>query len=118
MMLEKLPWSALKSVVIDEVQHAVGVITEGDLVVRVSPAERPRILQMLGSRIAGTARGQITARDLMSEKALSAPPHMTITEAISLLLREGRKQLVVIDDQGHIVGIVDRQMLMAACMGG
>lgn len=118
-VLEKMLGAALKRVVVvDEQERPAGVITEGDLVVRVSPAERPRILQMLGSRIAGTARGQITARELMSEKALSAPPHMTVTEAISLLLREGRKQIIVVDDQERIVGMVDRQMLMAACMGG
>lgn len=53
----------------------------------------------------------------VSEKVLAAPPQTTVTEAVSLMLHEGRKQVIVVDDQGRLVGMVDRQMLMAASMG-
>lgn len=117
-VLQKMLKGDIKRVVVlDEQEHAVGVITEGDVVARVSPVERPRILQWLATRAAGAAREQVTARELMSEKVLTASPQTTVTEAVSLMLQEGRKQLLVVDDQGRILGMVDRQMLMAASMG-
>jgi CBS domain-containing protein len=107
-------------IVLDEQEKPIGIITDGDLVARVSPTIRRGVLQSLAARILGTdiRRGQATARELMSESVLSAPPDTTLVDAISLMLQEGRKRLVVVDDQGHALGIVDRQMLLAASVGG
>jgi CBS domain-containing protein len=106
-------------VVLDEQDRAVGIITDGDLVARVSPAQRPHVLQALAKRVLGTGalRGNVTARELMSERVLSAPAETTVAEAIALMLREGRKRLVVVDEQGRPIGIVDRQTLLAASLG-
>jgi CBS domain-containing protein len=106
-------------VVLDEQDRAVGIITDGDLVARVGPAARPNVLRALAERVLGTGalRGNATARELMSEKVLSAPAETTVTEAIALLLREGRKRLIVVDERGHPIGIVDRQSLLAASLG-
>jgi CBS domain-containing protein len=106
-------------VVLDEQERAVGIITDGDLVARVSPVVRPNLLQVLAARVLATTvqRGHVTARELMSEKVLSAPPETTVAEAISLMLRESRKRLIVVDERGHPIGIVDRQTLMAASLG-
>jgi len=106
-------------VVLDEQERAVGIITDGDLVARVGPAERPNVLQALGARVRGKnlEPGSITARDLMSQRVLSAPRETMMTEAITLMLREGRKRLVVVDERGYPIGIVDRQTLMAASLG-
>jgi CBS domain-containing protein len=97
----------------------VGIITDGDVVARVSPVVRRNVLQTLAARVLKTdvSRGQATARELMSEHVLSAPGETTLIEAINLMLREGRKRLVVVDGQGHPIGIVDRQTLMAASLG-
>jgi CBS domain-containing protein len=105
-------------VVLDEQEKPIGIITDGDLVARVSPALRRNILQSLAARVMGTdvRRGQAAARELMSENVLSAPPDTTVVEAINLMLREGRKQLVVVNDEGLPIGIVDRQTLLAATL--
>jgi CBS-domain-containing membrane protein len=119
-VLQKMLNAPIKRVVVlDEQERAVGVITESDLVARVSPVERPNILQALAARVMATnmEAGRLTARGLMSENVLSAPPETTVVEGISLMLREGRKHLVVIDGQGHPIGIIDRQTLMAASLG-
>ena len=119
-VLEKMLKADIKRVVVlDEQERAVGVITESDVVARVSPVERPNILQILAARIVATnvERGHVTARELMSENVLSAPPETTVVDAISLMLRDGRKRLIVVDEHGHPIGIVDRQTLMAASMG-
>jgi CBS domain-containing protein len=105
-------------VVLDEQEKPIGIITDGDLVARVSPALRRNILQSLAARVMGTdvRRGQAAAHELMSENVLSAPPDTTVVEAINLMLREGRKQLVVVNDEGLPIGIVDRQTLLAATL--
>ncbi len=106
-------------IVLDEQDRPVGIITDGDLVARVNPTIRRNVLQALTARVMGTdiQRGNETARDLMSQQVLSAPPETTVAEAISLMLREGRKRLVVVDTAQHPIGIVDRQTLMAASLG-
>lgn len=106
-------------VVLDEQQRAAGVITEGDLVARVAPVIRHGVLRAIAGRVLGTGlmRGHAIARDIMSADVLSAPPQMGVLEAITLMLREGRKRIVVIDDDGHPIGIVDRHMLLAASVG-
>jgi CBS domain-containing protein len=106
-------------VVLDEQGRAVGLITDGDLVARVGPVERGNILQVLAARVIGTdmRRFDISARELMSEHVLSASPDTSIPEAIAMMLREARKRLVVVDDNGRPIGIVDRQTLMAASLG-
>ena len=106
-------------VVLDEQEKPVGIITDGDLVDRVSAPLRRNVLQVFVSRVIGSdiRRGQASARDLMSESVLTAPQNTTLVEAINLMLHDGRKRLVVVDDQGHCIGIVDRQTLMAASLG-
>src|SRR5262249_17866151 len=82
-------------VVLDEQGRATGIVTDGDVVARVSPIERQGVLQVLAARVLGTdiKRGQVTARELMSQNVLSALGETTIVEAINLMLREGRKRL-------------------------
>ncbi|GIV81270.1 MAG: hypothetical protein KatS3mg051_0624 [Anaerolineae bacterium] len=106
-------------VVLDEEGHPAGVITEGDLVARVAPPVRGGVLQALARRVLGreVPRGDVCARDIMSEHALTAPPEMTVTEGIALMLREGRKRIVVTDADGRPLGLVDRQALLAASFG-
>jgi CBS-domain-containing membrane protein len=119
-VLQAVLRSDLKRVIVlDEQDMPLGIITDSDLVSRVSPVIRRSVLQALAARILGTdiRRGQATARDLMSEHVLSAPADMTLVDGISLMLHDGRKQLVVVDAQGRPLGIVDRQMLLAASAG-
>lgn len=106
-------------IVLDDQGKPVGIITDGDVVARVSAPLRRNILQAFVSRVIGAdiGRGQATARSLMSESVLTAPGSTTLVEAINLMLREGRKRLVVVDDAGQCIGIVDRQTLMAASLG-
>ncbi len=119
-VLEQMLASDIKRVIVlDEQGRAVGIITDGDLVARVSAGMRRSVLQALVSRVTrpDLRRGDITARELMSQTVLSAPKETTIVEAVALMLREGRKRLVVVDENGHLIGIVDRQTLMAASLG-
>ncbi len=116
-VLDRLLQSDAKRVIVlDEQDRPIGIITDGDIVARVSPAARPNILRALAEKVleTGVTRGETTAAQLMSEAVLTAPPDLPVTEAVALLLRQGRKRLVVVDSDGRAVGLVDRQTLLAA----
>ena len=119
-VLQQMIQSEIKRVIVlDEQEKPVGIITDGDLVERVSETLRRNVLQAFISRVIGAnvRRGQATADNLMSQNVLSVPKDTTLVEAISLMLREGRKRLVVVDEAGYCIGIVDRQTLLAASLG-
>ncbi len=106
-------------IVLDEQGHAAGVITESDLVARVAPPVQRGVLQALVARMLGRElqRGDLLARDIMSEHALTAPQDTPVPDAIALMLREGRKRIVVVDADECPIGLVDRQTLLAASFG-
>jgi len=129
--------------VIDEQRQVVGIITEEDLLEKAGMPARLAVAgrleaadlrafltqvtaeltaqQIMTSPVSTVreedALGYVVARDIMSEQVLSAPPETTIPDGIALMLREGRKRIVVVDAQQHPVGLVDRQTLLAASFG-
>ena len=111
--------SIRRVIVLDEQDRPIGVITDGDVVARVGSEARGSILQALAARVVGAELrpDDVSARELMSQNVLAAPAETSIIDAIDLLLREGRKRLVVVGDDGRPIGMVDRQMLLAASLG-
>lgn len=59
---------------------------------------------------------EITAAQLMSREALSAPPDMPLTEAAQQMLSQKRKWMVVVNADGKAIGLVDRQVLLRAVL--
>ena len=106
-------------VVLDEQGLPAGIITDGDVVARVRPEMRRNVLQAIADRVlkGGVPKGAVTARALMSEHMLTAAGDTGVTDAIALMLQEGRKRLVVVNDAGRPIGVVDRQALLAASLG-
>jgi CBS domain-containing protein len=100
-------------VVIDAQGKAVGLVSDSDVVARVQPARRRGVLDAL-RQIGKPPPGQETAFDLMSPGPLTAPPQLGLVEAVRLMLGEGRKWLVVVDEAGKPAGLVDRQALLEA----
>ncbi len=116
-LMQMIDAGVTRVIVLDAGQRPVGVITDGDLVARVSPTARKSVLQTLAARVLGVDRGQAKARELMSQDVVTAAPETSIVEATMRLLRAKRKVLVVVDTQNRILGVVDRQTLMAASLG-
>ncbi len=103
-------------IVVDAEQRPVGLISDGDLVARVRPDTRPRLLRAL-ARLDKTPRGATTARELMSPGVLTVPPDMAVGEAVQRALADRRKRLVIVDPAGRAIGILDRQDLLRAIAG-
>jgi predicted transcriptional regulator len=100
-------------VVIDEAGLAVGLIADSDVVERVQPEHRGGILDAFRN-IGKPPVGKETAADIMSTGVISILPGTSIMDAASKMLAESRKWLVVINETGLPIGLVDRQTLLEA----
>lgn len=100
-------------IVIDNMGRPLGLISDADAVTRVQPEARRGVMQALrGKRNAPDEK--ITATQLMSSGVLSASPDTSLTEAAHIMLSQKRKWMVVVDEKGKAIGLVDRQVLLKA----
>jgi len=104
-------------IVIDESGHAIGLVSDADVIARIQPAERRGVLAALGGK-AKTPDVAVTAAELMSPGVLTVPAETSLTEAARLMLQQRRKWLVVVDSQEHPLGLVDRHLLLRALTSG
>jgi CBS domain-containing protein len=77
--------------VVDEAGRVLGVVSEGDLLLKV---------------------GVLLARDLMTRPAVAIGPQALVTEAVRLMHDMKVKRLPVVDKDGILVGIVTRGDLL------
>ncbi len=109
-------------IVVDDANHVVGIITDGDVIQRAAKRARPGGLRSLmnwlggGTRPEGlevTARGR-TAADVMTSPVVTVTPDTPIPEAIRLMMAHKIKRLPVVDAGGRLVGLVGRAGVLAA----
>ncbi len=100
-------------IVVDSEGKAIGLISDSDVVTRVQPEVRRGILSAL-KNMGKPPVGKETAFDLMSPGVLTVPPTMPVVDALKEMLSESRKWMVVVDDNDHPLGLIDRQMMLEA----
>jgi CBS domain-containing protein len=98
--------------VTDSAGHVVGVVSEADLLLKVSDVPAPTIFAA-GRRRRDRAKadGRV-ARDVMSAPAVTVLPSLSVASAARRMQREHVKRLPVEDDMGRLVGIVTRSDLL------
>lgn len=103
-------------VVVDDQNRPVGLINDSEVVTRLQPPQRRGVLAALrgGAAPASAAR----AGDLMSAGVLTARVDTPLVEAAGQMFSQHRKWLVVVDEQGKTLGLVDRQVLLRAITSG
>jgi CBS domain-containing protein len=110
-----------RALVVDQDRRVVGVVTDAELLERVTPELRPGAIRSLMDRLpfsharsdaaAAHARGR-TAAELMTGAFATAREDALLSEGIAAMLRGLHKVLAVTDPQGRLVGIVDRADLL------
>jgi CBS domain-containing protein len=112
-------------VVTDSSRHVIGIISDTDLVARMSPETHPGILEQLVSKLPlghrstearshlQKARGK-TAVDLMTQPVITIRAGDSIGTALAMAAEKHIKRFPVVDEDGKLVGIVGRGELLAA----
>ncbi len=103
-------------IVVDRHEQPVGLITDGDLVARVTPKHRSGVIAALLGQGSARPVSTVTARQIMSEGVLTGSPDTALAEAVGQMLQRQYKRFVVVDPQGKPIGMVDRQTALRALL--
>lgn len=100
--------------VVDEDGRMLGIVSEGDLILKEDPGLGGRGHLFEGrDRVAARAKAAAaTAWELMTTPVISVTSDASLGEAAALMHRHGVKRLPVLDASGAIVGIVSRVDLL------
>lgn len=107
-----------RAVVVDDANHVVGIITDGDLLRRSRWGQHPGVLARLRSLITGQpVRARLpeteeTAADLMSSPVITITEDTPLTEALRLMLAHQCKRLPVVDEEQRLLGLLGRGSLL------
>ncbi|HEX5995954.1 MAG TPA: CBS domain-containing protein [Jiangellales bacterium] len=101
--------------VVDASRRVVGVVSEADLLHKLEFAGESiaaRLFEGRRHRRARTKAAGDDAKGLMTTPALTVKVRTSLVEAARLMEAEGVKRLPVVDDEGHLIGIVSRADLL------
>jgi CBS domain-containing protein len=109
-------------VVVDNSDHVVGIITDGDVLRRAAQRDRSGALRSLLAWFGGDRQHESievavagrTAADVMTSPVITVTPDTPVVEAIRLMIAHRIKRLPVVDEQGQLVGLVGRAGVLAA----
>jgi len=79
-----------------------------------SPTLVARLLGILTQRESVPASLEGTAAEVMSREVLTVGPDAPLSEVIQTLMDKKVKRLVVADQKGHLLGMVDRDVILKA----
>jgi CBS domain-containing protein len=104
--------------VVDAQGAVVGIVSEGDLVVRQKPRGRPSWWTFFfndGERLAREYRKAVgtTVGEVMTSAVITVSPDVPLESAAVILDRHNIRRLPVLED-GHLVGLVSRGDLIKA----
>jgi len=112
-----------RAVVVDRERCVVGLITDAEMLERVTPSLRPGILRSLMHRLPFVRPSQETlaaehhaaahvASDLMNSNVLVLSVDASVREATLAMLKGSHKLAAVVDKDKHLMGVVDRADLL------
>jgi CBS domain-containing protein len=110
--------------VINDQNQVIGILSEGDLLVRESPLQPPLYMTLLGSIIYFESPMQfhqhikkslgLLVQDIMTAKPITIAPQAALSDAAHLMLEKKVNRLPVVDDNQTLVGIITRHDLVCA----
>jgi CBS domain-containing protein len=100
--------------VVDRHGRVTGVVSEADLLHKVEAAggASPRIFDAWRRRGDRAKAGGRTAAEVMTSPVVSVEASLSLAAAARRMQREHVKRLPVVDQQGHLIGIVTRSDLL------
>ncbi|HVV51389.1 MAG TPA: DUF190 domain-containing protein [Polyangia bacterium] len=108
-----------RAVVVDSEKHVLGVITDAELLQRVTPALHPSAIRSLMQRLTFVHPSEVDqhasarqAGDLMTDKLAMVPPETPLHDVIDAAVSGAHKLVVVVDSERRLLGAVDRYDLL------
>jgi CBS-domain-containing membrane protein len=100
--------------VVDDAGRVVGVVSEGDLLVKEAvQADGTSLLAVFRHVREDEKAAGITAADLMSEPPITIGPDSPVEQAARLMCDRRVKRLPVVNKAGRLVGIISRVDVLA-----
>jgi len=120
--LNKLVATPLRRVVVlDPESRVVGIVLDRELIRRFSQKERPGLLRAIADLLTpGAPKGQITGvavREVMRPDVFAVQEDTPLTEVLRRMVETGVKRLVVLDVNGRLRGMVDRDAILRVIAG-
>jgi CBS domain-containing protein len=118
-VVTKLVASPLRRVVVvDDSKKVLGIVLDSDLLTRCGPASKPGLIKALfsfGREETTCPTG--TAGEIMQTNVFTVPEDTSLMEVLQKMLSAKAKRLVVVDDAGRLLGMVDREALLRVIAG-
>jgi CBS domain-containing protein len=103
-------------VVVDPERRVLGIVLDRELIRRFSQQERPGLLRALADLLTpGATTGRITGvavREAMRQDVFLVQEDAPLTEVLHRMMETGSKRLVVLDVEGRLCGMVDRDTIL------
>jgi CBS-domain-containing membrane protein len=108
-----------RALVVDAERRVVGIVTDEEILDRVTPAMRTSALTFLMHRMPFSCVGKAErdaeqharakkAADLMLTDVAISPQDQVLSDAIAPMMKAPHKLVAVVDDDGRLVGALDR----------
>jgi CBS-domain-containing membrane protein len=94
--------------VLDGENHVIGVVSEGDLLVKEAAAAEEHGARRRRHTAGADKAAEVLAAGLMTQPAVTIGRDATVAEAASLMSTRRVKRLPVVDDWGHLTGVISR----------
>jgi len=117
-----------RAIVIDGDGKAIGVIADSDILAARGFMTRHNPVMALAGRLSlrfpeeflrrVSSSGPLVAQQVMRPRLYAVTPAAPVAEAVRLMLEQRIKRLVVVDEQGKPLGLVDRQQMLRALIEG
>ena len=113
-VVRKLVNSPLRRVVVvDEEGRVLGLVLDSDLLDRCGPSQKSGLIQALFSRRKTTDACPLgTAGEVMQKDVYTTLEDAPLMAVLQKMVATQVKRLVVVDDDNHLLGIVDRDALL------
>jgi nucleotide-binding universal stress UspA family protein/predicted transcriptional regulator len=115
-------------IVVNREGKALGVIGDRDLLAAQGLVARRNPILALAGRLSLTipedlfrrrlSQGPLTAQHMMRPRLFAVTPATPVAEAVRMILAHQIKRLVVVDEAGKPLGLVDRQQLLRSLVEG
>ena len=103
-----------RAIVVDDDDRVIGVVTDADILKAVDPSASVGIVGALMRTAGRPPTVRITAREVIARPPVTVATDTPIAEGARVMTEKRFKILCVVDEDGRLLGIVDRADLLRA----